>query len=303
MKLSIHPIGQREADWKLKRLGNSTTTIGNYGCLLVCHTMMLNYFGKDVDPITLNEIYKSKNVFHDGNLIGYGQAADCWDDVTADDYELFKYVNNPCDMDLVDKYLIEKRLPVIAWVDNIHDDGKPDHFVLIIGKDENGKYLINDPWLGETQYFHNLYGDDPSRFIYGLRLYTGTPKDGESVEDKYKDSMDKLATCNTSLAEKALEVNTLRGELEAQEKENDEFAKQLNQARGERDKEAWAKEQGLVKIKGLEEDVVGLEKQLLQKADKIVELKNEIQTYKDNVIPDLGFWGYLLKAFKSLRRK
>ena len=69
MKLNIPPLGQRDPRWKDKRLGGGGS-IGNYGCLLVCHAMMLTYFGHEVDPDTLNAIYKEKGVY-DGNLINF----------------------------------------------------------------------------------------------------------------------------------------------------------------------------------------------------------------------------------------
>jgi hypothetical protein len=70
MKLNIPPLGQRDTRWNRKILGTKGT-IGSYGCLLVCHTMMLNYYGHDFTPDTLNAVYKEKGVYDLGNLINF----------------------------------------------------------------------------------------------------------------------------------------------------------------------------------------------------------------------------------------
>lgn len=289
MKFNIAPLGQRDPRWSRKHLGDSTTTIGSYGCLLVCHAMMLNYYGKELDPIILNQIYKEKNVFDQGNLINFYAAADVYGDITAD--ERYVCLDVPCDMSKVDKYLLEKK-PVIAHVDNVNNDNRPDHFVLIIGKDEQGKYFINDPWEGETYYFHAKYGD-PARNIYGLRLYSGTPKNGESWEDKVRDLQDSLKSANQMLAEKALEANNLRDALEKQETENKDLASQLNTARGEKDKISWAKTLLETQIKTLKEQVDGLISKVSDQKNTITELRDELKAFKNKSIEVLTKWELL----------
>jgi hypothetical protein len=73
----------------------------------------------------------------------------------------------------IDLELDEKR-PVIVWVDgNPNEAGNQQHFIVIIGKDEQGAYFALDPWYNEDAiYFHARYGD-PKVGILGLRLITG----------------------------------------------------------------------------------------------------------------------------------
>lgn len=272
MKLQILPISQKDARWGLKRLGTGTVTISNYGCLLTCHSMMLTYFGHELLPDVLNEVYKSKGVYDQDNLINFWTAATCFDDVKVGEY--YNCYDDPCDLSKIDNQLA-KKMPVIAFVDFSPTAGIQTHFVLIIGKTEDNHYLINDPWDGETYFFDAKYGD-PARYIFGLRIYEGTPKVESSHEDEIADLTDKLKSCNVSLAEKALESNNLRDELMAQEKDNEDLASQLNNARSERDKAVVEKKLAESHNEALVDKVQSLEKEndTLQKGIETLEIEN-----------------------------
>lgn len=234
MKLPIQPLSQRDERWKLKRLGTSTTTIGNYGCLLTCWSMMAIYFGhEDMLPDVLNELFKTKGAYDQGNLLNFYKAGDVFDDVTAD--EFYNCYDLPCDLSKIYSYLDAKK-PVIALVDFEPTPGIQTHFVLIHGYNDEKKedLLCIDPWTGEELWFNQKYGD-PARYIFGLRLYSGKPKEVINVEDKLSDSQDKLATCNKALAEKSQEVAKLIADLENQERDNKDLADQLLDSRDQRD--------------------------------------------------------------------
>lgn len=292
MKLNIPPLGQRDPRWSAKRLGGDGT-IGRYGCLLVCHSMALQYYGHEgMTPDVLNQVFKEKGAY-DGNYLNFYAVGNVFTDYKAE--EMYQCPDVACDMSKVDSKLNEKK-PVIALVDfdNNPVGGVDSHFVLIIGKDESGNYFINDPWEGETYYFHAKYGE-PSRGIYGLRIYSGTPKNGESLEDKVNDLTDKLKTCNSMVAEKSLEVNDLRDALQEQEKENEDLANQLLTARGERDKAVWEQERLQLENKSLKEKIQSLEsdKKLLQ--ENLSKLKE--QTVLDWSSLSL-IWEGIKKIFK-----
>ena len=219
MKLEIKPISQRDSKYALKRLGTSSVTIGNYGCLLTCHCMMLNYYGKDFTVDSLNEFYKSKGVFDQGNLINFWEAANCFEDITADEY--INCYTEPALLEKIDKYLAEGK-PVITLVDFDPKPGIQTHFVLIIGKEND--YLLNDPWTGETYFFTAKYGSDPAKGIFGLRLYSGkVPIGGETVESllaQVESLSNKLATEITSNAELRKTIVRLQGDLAETDKQN-----------------------------------------------------------------------------------
>jgi len=215
MKLDIKPISQRDPEFGSKKLGFGNGNISNYGCLLVCHTMLLQYYGEKVTVDSLNELYKSKKVF-DGNLINYWAAAKCFDDITAED-DIHNYYTEACDMDLVDKYLSERK-PVILGIGaspvnpkKVDYDGMIDHFVLLTGKDENGEYIIIDPYFGEEYYFSAKYGKNIEEYIFGLRLYNGL------VPEENGESTDALKAINKRLREQLAEegqlITDLRGDV------------------------------------------------------------------------------------------
>lgn len=264
MELPIAPLGQRDTRWASKKLGNSSVlTIGSDGCLLVCHSMMLGYYGHESTPDVLNEIYKSKGVF-DNAMINFYAAGNVYGDVNAVEY--YNCETTPCDLTKIDNQLAKKQ-PVICYVDNVNHDNKPDHFALIIGKTDDGHYLVNDPWMGERYYFDAKWGD-PSAKIYGLRIYEGVPKEQINYEDKIRELTDKLASCNQALSEKSAEVANLTKDLADQERDNVDLAKQLTEARSKRDTALWEKDQLDAKVKLLEG-------QILAKDAEITRLQSE----------------------------
>lgn len=273
MKLNIPPLSQKDSRWGRKRLGTSTVTISNYGCLLTCHSMMLIYYGhEECLPDVLNELYKTKKVFDQGNLINFYAAANCFEDITVDEH--YNCYDVPCDLSKIDKYLAEKK-PVIALVDFSPKTGIQTHFVLIIGHEGND-YLINDPWTGETYFFSAKYGD-AARFIFGLRLYSGELKE-ENLEDTISDLETKVKSLNEENARKSLENNELRTALENQERDNKDLSEQLVKARSERNKIDGEKKVLETKVKDVEKQVVNLKKGLASAEDTVKTLRSELAT-------------------------
>jgi len=290
MKLNIQPLGQRDPRWKDQKLGNSTTrTIGTDGCLLVCHTMMLNYYGHNYTPATLNTEYKQGGAFV-GALILFHKPAEIIDDLTAD--EMYNCLTEPCDVAKIDKYLVSERKPVIAFVDNVSSDNVPDHFVLIIGKDENNKYLVNDPWTGETVYFHAVWGDDPARYIYGLRLYSG-PVPETDCQEKLAEAQAKLAEVNRLLSDKADEVSILQNEILDKDTKIKTLKTQIDEERKKHSEEIYQKNKEIATLKQTSEKVEGLEKQVesLQKENK--QLKIDLTASQAGNLTTLSLWEFI----------
>lgn len=295
MKLNILPLSQKDIRWSRKRLGEGTGTIGTYGCLLTCHAMMLTYYGHEFLPDVLNEVYKTKEVFDLKTLINFWAAANVFGDINAD--EFYNCYDEPCDLSKIDAQL-EKKQPVIALVDFSPTAGVQTHFVLIIGKTEDGAYLINDPWTGETYFFHAKYGE-PARYIYGLRIYSGQPKNGISDEDKVSDLNDSLKSCNEDLSKKAKEVARLTVDLETQERDNKDITSQLLESRSERDKKSWEIDQLKAKVKTLAEEVESLKDKVVVLKQEKVDLRVELRESQARSIQDLSRWELLKYTFRS----
>ncbi len=230
---------------------------------------MLNYYGKDFTPDTLNAVYKEKGVFST-NLINFYKAADVFPDLIAD--EFYQCRTTPCDLSKIDKCLQERK-PVIAHVDLVDNDKKPDHFVIIIGKTDDGHYIINDPYTGETYFFDAKYGD-PAKEIYGLRIYSGVPpQNGQSLEDENADLRLSLESTNEMLATKALELSTLQSEIQNQKNKVSDIQEALNATRDERDQAIWDKKQMEIKNKELEESVESLKKKNTKLNEKLEKMR------------------------------
>lgn len=287
MKLNILPLSQRDTRWASKKLGKSTSlTIGSDGCLLTCHSMLLTYFGHECTPDVLNEIYKGKKVF-DNALINFYAAGTVYEDFKAVEY--YNCIDIPCDLKKIDD-LLAKRIPVIAYVDNVNGDKKPDHFVLIIGKSDDGHYFTNDPWTGETYYFDAKWGD-PTANIYGLRIYSGTPATNTSNEDKISDLENKVKSLNEQVASLSLENNTLRTDLSTQERDNSDLSDQLNKVRTEKSEIQYNYD--LIKNENTK-----LKNDVSARDIQIEGLKLDYSNLKEQSTAALGIWELIQLIFK-----
>lgn len=168
MKLAITKVSQRGYS---EPLGTSSVSIDQYGCALACLTMVENYYGFKVDILTLNKLLIEKSVYMNRNLMGWWSIEKVNEFVKCKDW--INCPTTPAPMDKVDLELNEGR-PVIAHVDLNPNQPGADHFILLIGKTEDGHYLAYDPWFKDEDaiFFDARYGD-PVKGIFGLRLITG----------------------------------------------------------------------------------------------------------------------------------
>jgi len=293
MKLNIEPISQRDSKWSAKKLGTSSVSIGDYGCYLTCLSMLLKYYGHEQTPDVLNELFKSNGVYVQKNLVDGWAVSKVYADIKYDEH--YECPDVPCDLTKIDKYLDEKK-PVIAKVDFSPKEGVQDHFVLIIGK-ENDDYFINDPWTGETYFFSAKYGE-PSRFIYGLRLYSGEVKEVTNNEDKISDLENKVKSLNEENARIRLELNSVRDDLQIQERDNADLVKQLNEARNQRDK-AVSQQQVLEgKVKNLEEAIKDKDSKYKTLLEENKALKDSVKTALDDSTTGMLIQELLNRLFK-----
>lgn len=281
MKLSVKLFSQADSRWANVKLGTSTVaTLKTDGCLLTDVCMVLNYFGKETDPSKLNIDLKKVNGFYNGALLIYKAVSDIYPDIQIDWDNFIDCGAIPAPLDKIDAILASRR-PVIVKVDYDYKTAKVDqHWVTIIGKAEDGAYIIADPIDGSEQFFHARYGD-PQRFIFKIVVYSGPMVNGKTDADRINDLEDKVKSLNEQVANLSLENNTLRTELSTQEEDNKDLAEQLNSARSERDKANWETDQLQLKVTQLTEE--------LDKAKKAVEDKDlQIKTLKTDLIEARG---------------
>ena len=120
---------QRDWRWRWKRLGNSWSTIGGYGCFLTSLSMMV---GKRPDEV--NEILKKAGAFNKDLIISEKAAMALNSKYTGKEYDIDKPPSWS---------------PSIKEVDMSPAKGKQQHFCLRVI--ENGIRYIIDPWTGQRQ--------------------------------------------------------------------------------------------------------------------------------------------------------
>lgn len=121
---------QRNPRYKGLKLGNSQTSMQNYGCALMSFSYVT---GKD--PLEVNQLFTENGVYS-GNMIIFEKAC-----------EVLGLKNYEKSTDI-------KRMPSQEMVIKEVVMGRSQHFVVRINRD--GKRFIFDPWVGMDQPV-NLY--------------------------------------------------------------------------------------------------------------------------------------------------
>lgn len=170
------------ADYKMGVLPDgSFLTMRRWGCLVTSVSMALKNYAIDADPGFLCALLggvggldKEGNLVHSGieklypNVIFYER----------------RYTTNYPSPTPTPKLLIGEALsrldrylklgqPVILEVDNVGNDGRPDHWV-VAKEYKNGDFLIHNPDGGVEQWFSQRYGD-PVKKLYGYYQIIGSP--------------------------------------------------------------------------------------------------------------------------------
>ena len=132
---------QNDEAWKTTPLGNSTETIGGWGCLLTSVTMMLNGVGYNETPVTANEKFKAAGGFS-GALFMPSYLPYVWPNCAYRDMQPCELY--PAPLGQIDAAVAAGK-PVILQVDWNKQAGIQTHFVLI--KEKKGDdYSLYDPY-------------------------------------------------------------------------------------------------------------------------------------------------------------
>ena len=158
--LHIPKLLQRDNRWTNTILGYNTQAyenIGRFGCLLTCLTMAVNFFGKNENPITLNQKLKNVGGFVNGGSYVYNSIEKVFSD-TDEGWVIISF-------DSI-KSKIDNNQPVIVEVDfNPNTSSWDQHWVLVTGYQDNGELIINDPYHNHSKisqykggYRTSIYG-------------------------------------------------------------------------------------------------------------------------------------------------
>jgi len=152
---------QNDEKWKNAKLGNSSETIGGWGCLMTSVTMMLNGIGYNETPETVNEKMKKAGGFQGAFFIP-SVLPYIWPNCAYRDMQPCE--NFPAPISQIDAAVAAGK-PVILQVDWNKQKDIQTHFVLIKEKKGND-YVLYDPYkyggdspdkevLLTTRYKHN----------------------------------------------------------------------------------------------------------------------------------------------------
>lgn len=132
---------QNDETWKSTPLGNSSETIGGWGCLLTSVTMMLNGIGYNETPVTANEKFKAAGGFS-GALFMPSYLPYVWPNCAYRDMQPCEAY--PAPIQQIDAAVAAGK-PVILQVDWNKQAGIQTHFVLV--KEKKGDdYVLYDPY-------------------------------------------------------------------------------------------------------------------------------------------------------------
>ena len=155
-------FSQRDIRWSNHPLGTKST-IGAYGCLMTCASMVANAFGHATNPLALNQWLTDNDGYLDGNLYLWAKVEEIYPDMKFDGF-----VYSPTTAQIISA-IRGGTLPIM-YVD--FDDSTPlieMHWVLGIGV-LGGEVIIADPWTGTIGKLSEEYPKQVIRYGSYRRL-------------------------------------------------------------------------------------------------------------------------------------
>lgn len=135
--IATSTYSQRDPRWASIRKGKTTQTIGKYGCTITSLCNLINSFGYDETPNTVNEKLTANNGYI-GALLVWSAPQKIWPKIK------FVWRGYNYDNVKVAYYVYFKKTPVLVEVNGAKIGGSR-HWVLFVG---DGKMV--DPWTGSV---------------------------------------------------------------------------------------------------------------------------------------------------------
>ncbi|MDI6770697.1 MAG: C39 family peptidase [Anaerolineales bacterium] len=133
---------QQDPAWKNTLLGfDKESTIGSYGCLLTCMTMISSVYGFNETPVTVNDKLKAVNGFQSAYVIP-ALLPSALPGIKYRNYIICS--NQPAPLAEIDATLAAGK-PVIIEVDYSPKAGLQNHWIVLYAK-RGDDYLIRDPY-------------------------------------------------------------------------------------------------------------------------------------------------------------
>jgi len=162
-------FSQRDSRWGASSIGFSNTKMSKYGCAVTCVSMILRYHGVEINP----GILAHQPIFSNDLIV--------WPDQWQFVKRIGGYSHGNINWDTVDKEIADHN-PVIVFV---RANGRgAGHYVVVHHKDNNGKYVVHDPYWGSNIYLDStrenisvLYGSSTS--VDQMIIYHSLKRSGE----------------------------------------------------------------------------------------------------------------------------
>lgn len=172
---------QKDSRWANLNLPNSTLKMKDYGCLVACVAMVLQYYGKSETPASL----LPKLSFIKG-LLDCNSVTKLYSDIVFGNVDC---ENVPAPMDTIDSTL-ESGEPVVVKIDVSTAPGIQSHFVVLWAKNGND-YIFSDPYFDINagsfiDYLNKKKLGTPAKAIVGIRFFHG-PK---PIDPKIQEAKD-----------------------------------------------------------------------------------------------------------------
>jgi len=270
MKLSLMKFWQQDPKWSSEKLGTSAVTIGGYGCALCALAMIEKYYNFDTDPLKLNQLLIDKSVYAERNLMKWWEINKVNEFVSLKEW--IDCLTTPAPLEKIDAELEASR-PVICHVDLNPNQPGPDHFIVIIGKTEDGHYIIFDPWYNEDSVFFDWRYGDPAKGIFRLLLINGPVPQPEAPKPSIAD---------------------LQGQI-------DQWAKHFEDVKEHLRPAGVMPGDDLPKIIGTIDQLVALKKEYTdhQAADAAQAEKPQSEPSNEQFLTQFIFWNFIIKFFSK----
>jgi chaperonin cofactor prefoldin len=262
--------------------------------------------------MTLQEFitkYKGKGIDWDGH---YGfQCVDLYRQYVQEVLEFPQSPGVTGAKDIWDSYLPE-------YYDRISNtpEGVPQAGDIMIWGSSYGKYgHVAVVSSATSSYFNAFSQNDPLGALSGIKKYTnwtpvlgwlhpkGKENNEQALKDKISDLETKVATLNEAVATKSLEVNHLRTELEAQERENTDLSTQLIESRKQRDQFKAEKELAESKASNLQKAMDVANEELNALKSQVNALELTIRELKQVKLSEVDFGLLIQEIFFRLFRR
>ncbi len=140
-------ISQRDPRWNLEKLGDGSTTINDYGCVITSIAMVMSkVYNKYITPVEINTKMKEVNGFTGANknLFIWRKLEEAFSKLKLKHSANYTSIAAPTD--IIDSALKNGNHILVRVDYNLQTIAVNAHWVLIVDKDGND-YIIHDPWL------------------------------------------------------------------------------------------------------------------------------------------------------------